>query len=347
MVSNVLFVFLPFQFQWMKVGNVLRPAWVGQGQEVRTEWNILDLMGKPKGKPVKTPVGIHLYYLDQNFKLAQITASEDLRIIDLVHADVKQVQSGIISVLLAKNSGTQIKQSYINEFFVGSASQGKLLDQRALNVVETIGYRNLIDTFMDKSLNLKTSPNEFAGTMWYGLDTHQRQRVTLLDSKTMKLTDKFITSQRAIFDAALMVRAGFQSNERKGVYLITNSELEYHDLNSNQVATRSLERYSFLGEAAFINLQFPITVNDQTSAQQKLPSLFTAENSGVSRGHRFFVPIITKSGLKSQIVSPAKLRLLAEKGCRPENTPVFLGEGSGYAMDYYCGDRILRFKLKY
>ncbi len=338
---------LPFQFQWMRIGQSLRPAWIGQGQEVRTEFNILDLMGKPKGKPVKTPVGINLYYLTEDFKLAQLAAPQNLRFVDLVHTELQNVQNGIISVLMAKNSGNEIKQSYINEFFVGTATNGKLTEQRALNVVETIGYRNLIDTFMDKTLNLRTNPNEFAGTMWYGLDTHQRQRVTVLDTKTMALTDKLISSQRAVFDAALMVRAGFQSQNRKGVFLITNSELEYHDLNSNQIATRSLERYSFLGEAAFVNLQFPITVNDQAALQQKLPALFTAENSGVSRGHRFLVPIVSDKGVKSQIVVPAKLRLLADKGCRPENSPVFLGQSSGYAMDYFCGDRILRIKLNY
>ncbi|MBC7465794.1 MAG: S8 family serine peptidase [Bdellovibrio sp.] len=343
---NDYHVLMPPKPQWMKVGNELRPAWVGKGQEVRKVWSPLDLLGQTEpGQVMQTPMDIRFYYLDKDFALNQVANVGDGRIVDIIQPDIQSVQQGLVSVLVAKNLGTEIKPSYSNNFYVGQVSNGQVAIDRSFTALNI--NRNLIDTYKDNTLNLGSSSSETRGTMWYGIEAHQSQRVTMLDLGERKVTDKVMSSQRAIFDTALAVHSGFQSGRRAGVFLVTNSELEYHDMLSNQVATRSLDRYSFYGSDVFIQLQFPITVVDSKYPGEKLPAVFRTEGSRLSRGHKFSVPVMSQNGLEQKIVVPAKLRLKAEKGCTALDAPVYLGKDSGYAMDYYCGDQILRVLLNY
>ncbi len=339
---------LPIDFYWMKVGQQMRPAWVAKGPEIKKKWDITDLWGVDDLQNVKTKSDIHFYFLDEEFKLTHSSVNSLSRIVDIIQPTKKEISEGVLPVLIAKNSGTELKPSYISEFSVGEMLNGVLVNEKKINSFNSsLQYRNLIDTFADRAFSLNTSATEYSGTMWYGLDAHQKQRVTLLDLEQNQIYDQMISSQRAVFDAALQIRAGFQSVDRRGVFLITNSEIEYHDLSSPQVATRSLNRFSFLGESSFIQLQFPITILDRNFPGKKLPGLFTTEGSGLNRGLKIMIPVYSKNGLIEKIVSPARLSFKSTKGCRSLGDPVFLGEGSGYAIDYYCGDQIKRLLLKY
>lgn len=345
---------LPYTFYWMKVKGQMRPAWVGKGQEVAKVIDLTETWGADMSvedtvKNFKTKSDIHFYYLDENFKLQQMEAEKkDERIVDVVQSNLAQAQSGIVTVLIAKNLGSETRPSYINEFSIANIRNGQLSSQvKMQNLAGAIEYRNLVDTYADKVMSLSSAAGEYQGMMWYGLDSGQRQRVTLIDVEQKQVFDKMISSQRSVQDSALLVKAGFQSKDRKGVFLITNSELEYHDLNSDQVVSKSLNRYSFFGDTNFVELLFPITIIDRQDAAKKLPALFTTEQSGLERGVRMLVPVYSKEGKLQQMVTPARLRLKSDKGCKPLESPVYLGENSGYAMDYQCGNKIMRFLLTY
>ncbi|MGZ3691252.1 MAG: hypothetical protein ACXVAX_07100 [Pseudobdellovibrio sp.] len=345
---------MPYSFYWMKINGKMRPAWVGKGQEVVKKYDITDLWGTDGNattvaQNVQTPEDIHFYFLNEDFKLDQLQPpTPDDRIVDIIQSSSQDVMNGVLSVLIARNAGTELKPSYISQFSVAKVQNGKLGAATDLNSLSTgLEYRNLIDTFADKTMSLISESSEFRGTMWYGLDSDQRQRVTFIDLGTQKIVDKLISSERKINDSALLVKAGFQSPQRKGVFLITNSELEYHDISTDQVASRSLNRYSFIGDSNFVELYFPITLVDRLSPTQKLPALFTTEQSELSRGIRLLTPIYNQDGSLGQLVTPARLRLKSEQGCKPLEAPVFLGDQLGYAMDYQCSNKIVRFLLKY
>ncbi len=345
---------LPYSFYWMKVKGMMRPAWVGKGQEIAKTIDLTDLWGSDMSaddtvKNFKTKVDIHFYYLDENYKLRQLdTAKKDERIVDIVQSNQMQAQKGLLTVLIAKNLGTETKPSYINEFSIANVMNEVISSQVNLqNISGAAGYRNLVDTYADKVINLNAAASEYHGTMWYGLDAGNQQRVTMIDLEQKRIFDKMISSQRSVQDSALLVKAGFQSQDRKGVFLITNSELEYHDLTSNQVVSRSLNRYSFFGDTNFVELLFPITIVDRNDSSRKLPALFTTEQSGLERGLKMVVPVYEADGKISQMLTPARLRFKSEKGCKPLEAPVFLGDKTGYAMDYQCGNKILRFLLHY
>lgn len=341
-------IVLPYQFYWMKVGSSLRPAFVAKGPAIKKKWDITDLWAVTSYENVPTEKDIRLFYLDEDFKLAHADALEDQRIVEVIQPTLAQVKAGVLPVLLAKNMGTEVKSSYVNVFSIGEMQNGKLARQKSISSMSTeMAYRNLVDTMNDKSFSIGLGASEFRGSMWYGLDAHKKQRVTLLDLEQSKLFDKVISSQREVFDAALQVRAGYQSAERSGVFLITNSEIEYHDLLSSQVATSSLNRLTFYRDDIFIENHNPITILDRTSQTNKLPALYTTEGSGLSFGLKVMVPVYTGKGILPKLVAPARLSFKAAEGCRGLPTPLFLGEKSGYVLDYYCGDRIKRVLLKY
>jgi len=348
---------IPLDYSWIRVGNELRPAWVGPGKSVikLKEHDITDLWGVDEEAPVgPQDEDIRFYYLDKNFKLAQVQNPEGARIVDLLHTSTEQVQSGVIPVLVARNVGSEIKPSYINDFSFGWIKNEKLTQEtRIKNMSAAQNYRNLIDTRKDKALQLVNDNNEFRGTFWFGFDAHQKQRVTMLDFKTGQLTDKLISSQRSIFDAPLRIRSAYMGKNRKAIFLITNTEIEYHDLTSGSMARASLNKYTYFGDDLLADLQFPITISDESAKTQgsavnadtKVPALFTTEGSGLNRGVKMLVPIFAKDGRVQQMVSPARLRLKAPQGCRALDYPVYLG--SEYAIDYDCGTKILRMKLRY
>jgi len=350
--KNYLFddkrLLLPYEFYWMKVGNSLRPAFVAKGPEIKKKWDVTDLWAVTSYENVPTQKDIRLYYLDEDFKLAHIEANKDQRVVEVIQPTLAQIKEGILPVLLAKNLGTEIKSSYVNVFTIGEMQNGKFIRQKDVASMSTeMTYRNLVDTMNEKTFSLGVGASEFTGSMWYESDAHKKQRVTLLDLEQSKIFDKIIGSQRQVFDAALQIRGGYQSVGRSGVFLLTNSEIEYHDLLSPQVATRSLNRFTFYRDDIFIENHNSITVLDRTSQTNKLPALYTTEGSGLSFGVKIMVPVYTAKGILPKMVVPARLSFKAAQGCRGLPTPLFLGERSGYALDYYCGDRIKRVLLKY
>lgn len=358
-------VLIPIQYSWLKVGQELRPAWVGQGYPVPKKWDVTDFWSSEE--TAQAPLGqygIYLYYLDQNFKLAQISHPKDGRIVDVIQPSQAQVRTGIMPVLVAKNLGTEVKPSYLNEFSLGYIQNLELKNLKKLDSLNSeLNYRNLIDTRVDRILNLRSSDDEFRGTFWFGFDTHQRQRVTLIDFKTNQIYDRLLNSRTTIFDSPLRVRSAYLGQNNPGVFLITNTEIEYHDFKSQKSVQSSLNKYTFIGDDLIVDLQFPLTVRAKNSGS--LPALYTTEGSGLNTGVKMLVPLFARdlnnskmigqnatdqsenaSSTSGVLVSPARLHLKTPQGCRALEAPVFLAE-KGYALDYFCGDRILRLFLTY
>jgi len=346
---------IPLQYYWLKVGHVLRPAWVGEGLPVIKKWDVLDLMATDINAKANTgKVGIHFYYLDEKFILRTIDpASADYRIVDVIQPTARQVQTGQLPILIAKNFGTEIKQDYRSDFYLAYIQNSQVTNMQKLdNISVNKNYRNLIDTRVDKILNLVNSEYEYRGTYWFGNETHQRQRVTMIDFKNHKIYDQILSSMNTIFDNPLRVRSAYLGERQRGIFLITNSEIEYHDFKSNTAVQRSLNKYTFIGDDLIADLQFPITLQSKLN-HEKYPALFTTEGAGLNRGVKMIIPYFetrtNNQGKKTvirEIVSPARVRMQAPKGCRPQDAPVYRAD-NGYSMDYYCGDRIMRLNLSY
>ncbi|MFS4457555.1 S8 family serine peptidase [Bdellovibrio sp. HCB2-146] len=335
----------PYAVYWQKVGNTKRPAWVGGGKDPDKKRSLRDRWENPEGfeKPET-----RFYYMNEKNELKAIQKYEDYHIIDVIQPRREQVAAGRVPLLLAKNLGTESKPSYLYSFAVAEAVNGKIENFMELDLFANQNtYRNILDTRVDKVQSLNYSKDEYVGSYWFGEGINREQRLSFLDSHNWELLDRALGAERSQFDSALWVRAVFAGLQRKGAFVLTNSEIQYHDLINNKVVSKSFERYTFFPDMLMTNLYFPVTLKDRFDASSKLPALFTTETSELSRGVKMLVPALAKDGTLMELVSPARLRFKSAAGCRPMDTPVFTGEVGAHSFDYYCGTKILRVNLVY
>jgi hypothetical protein len=335
----------PYQVYWQKIGKTKRPAWVGGGKDPGKVRKLRDHWENPEN--VESPI-TRFYYLDEKNNLKAIEKHEDYTIIDVIQPRREQIAAGRVPLLLAKNMGSESKPSYLYSFAVAEAVNGKIENFKELDLfANQATYRNILDTRVDKVQSLDYSKDEYAGSYWFGEGINRQQRLSFLDTQNWELLDRTLGAERSQFDSALWVRAVFSGLQRKGAFVLTNSEIQYHDLLKNKIVSKSFERYTFFPDMLMTNLYFPLTLQDRFDASSKLPALFTTESSGLSRGVKMLVPAFAKDGTLMELVSPARLRLKSANGCRPMDTPVFTGEVGAHSFDYYCGTKILRVNLIY
>ena len=287
------------------------------------------------------------YYLDQKNRLNALSEVGGYKIVDILQPSQDQLISGKIPVLLAKNMGTEAKPSYLYSFASAEIYDGQVLNFQELDFFqEAKTYRNLLDTRVDRLFNLDLNKEEYSGTFWFGEGLHRQQRLSLLVHKNLEYQDVQLGAERSQFDSALRVRASFSGSKRQGAFVLTNSEIQFHDIRGGGVVSRSMERYSFFPDRLFVSLLLPITLRDKEDPRSKLPALFNTETSGLNRGVKMFVPVFAKEGTLVELVSPARLRFKSS-GCRPLDTPIFGGVNKAHAFDYFCGDRLMRVNLEF
>lgn len=344
---------MPYQIYWMQIGEDKKPCWVGYGKKTESKPSLIDKWENGEGHE---NAELRFYYLDKNNKLQSLESFDEYKIIDILEPTLQQKIKGTIPVILAKNLGSEAKPSYLYDFAKAEISNGEI---KGLQTFKSFGsdykYRNLIETRVDRILSLENNNEEYQGTYWFNENGKREQRVTYFYSQGNQYYDRVLKPMNPLFDSALLVRASFLGKKRAGSFVLTNSEIQYHDFVSGQMVTTSLERYTFYPDDFLTSIYLPITLEDSKNYSQKLPALFTTESSEIQRGVRIVVPVFARAMGKDsvsenlvELMTPAKLRFETKKnsGCKPLNTPVFLG-AKGYAFDYFCGDKILRLPLKF
>lgn len=332
------------QIYWQKVGGTKRPAWIGGGKDPARKRSLKDRWENPEDIEKQQ---LRFYFLNEKNELKALESHQGYKIVDIIQPRQEQVEAGRILILLARNQGTEAKPSYLYDFAVAEVSNGQVQNFMELDLFQDAKvYRNILDTRVDRIMNLDYWQDEFAGSFWFGEGLNRQQRVTLFDNKNLEILDRQLGAERSQFDSALRARAVFAGAQRKGAVILTNSEIQFHDLLSGQILSRSLERYSFFPDNLLVSLYIPLTIQDVRDAASKLPAMFTMESAGLSRGVKMLVPIFARDGSAIELVSPARLRFKSS-GCRSMETPVFDGSKGAHSFDYYCGDKLLRVHLTY
>lgn len=332
------------QIYWQKIGGTKRPAWIGGGKDPARKQSLKDRWENPENREKQK---LRFYFLNEKNALSALSEYQGYQIVDILQPRQEQIEAGRVSILLAKNAGSEAKPSYIYNFAIAEVFNGEVQNFMELDLFHDVNvYRNILDTRVDKIMNLDYGQNEFAGTFWFGEGLNRQQRLTLFDSQSWDLLDQQLAAERSQFDSALRIRAVFSGLQRQGAFVLTNSEIQYHDLRANKVFSKSLERYTFFPDSLFVSLYIPLTIRDGRSATAKLPALFTTESAGLSRGVKMLVPVFAKDDSAIELVSPARLRFKSS-GCRSMETPVFAGSQGAHSFDYFCGDKLLRISLAY
>jgi subtilisin family serine protease len=334
--------------KWMKIGGTLRPVWLGPGYDPDKKRDLWDIWQDPEDRDEAQE--LRLYYLNEKNELKALQKHQNYKLIDILQPTLEQKARGVVPILLAKNRGTENRPSYIYDFALAEMLEGKVENFRAIDLFagEQV-YRNLLDTRVGQVLTLDYEDEVSKGTFWFSEGRSKEQRLSVLLSDVREITNKSLRALRDKVDAALWVRTVFAGSALSGAFVLTNSEVQYHDLRTGGSVQKSMERYSFFPNSVMTNLQYPLTVDEQ-SMQTKLPALFTTESSGLSRGVKITVPHY-KDGKLVELVAPAKLRLRAESGCKPMENPVWGGKKTAAFLDYYCADRsgqkMVRVELAY
>ena len=335
---------IPYQIYWQTLNNTKMPSWVGYGKKPQVRRGLKDRWENPNDDEKQE---LRFYYIDTAKNLQALQIYNDFKIVDIIEPTQAQKAAGKISILLAKNMGSEAKPSYIYEFAIAEVYNGKVENFKKMDFFGSLKkYRNLLDTRVDKVNSLDPSNEEFRGSFWFSEGQSRQQRISILDQQNFEFVDQELASMNRLFDSALWVRSAYIGKFRKGAFVLTNSEIQYHDLNSQKTLSRSMERYTFFPDSFMTNSYFPLVLRDSRSASSHIPALFTTESSELSRGVKMVVPFFANDGHVVELVSPARLRFKSNANCRPLNTPVFLGE-KAYAFDYYCGSEILRIPLSY
>ena len=355
---------MPLKVFWQQITGVKRPAWVGKGYDPYKKISVRDKWENPTG--YERPQS-RFYYLDRDGTLQALEKHLEYQIIDVIEPSASQVKSGRVPVLLAKDRGTELKPSYIYDFAIAEVFEGKVEKFRKLDFSENQQrdqgrdplrdqgrgqrtYQNLLDTRVDQAHSLDYSSFMSRGTFWFGDGPMRSQRISILIpdfiNDDFKMYDETLFPERGLVDSTLKIRAAFYGQQEWGAFALTNSEIQYHDMRSHEVAVHSLERYTFYPDMVFTAVHFPVTLGDSLNPGRKIPALYITEESGFNRGVKFKAAVRDQNGKLTEIVSPARLRLKSGAGCRPLANPVFADDGTT-ALDYYCGNKILRTKLMY
>lgn len=337
---------LPLTVAWQRNQNILVPSWVGLGKNPDRKPSLQDRWENPQD--IERPE-IRFYYLSSTGKLKTIGHYNGFQFIDTLFQSTQQIQEGRVPVLLAKNRGTEVKPSYIYDFATADVINGKIENFQLIDLsLDNRIYRNLLDTRTDLILSLDSNQDPIRGTFWFGEGADRGQRLSALIPKGQQYDffDFNLAALRGTVDATLWVRASYYGKQGLGAFSFTNSEMQFHDLTRNQNIARSFERYTFYQSMAFDNLHFPITVQNQEDPTQMMPALFTTESSGLNKGVSIKTISRNQQGTLTEILVPAKLRYKSAQGCRPLDNPSIASDGTP-ALDYYCGNKILRMKLKF
>lgn len=328
------------QVQWMKLEKRKVPAWLGWGYEPDKKWTLRELWENPD----KDEEGeIRFYYLDNQDKLQSIGKFEEYQIVDTLAPTMSDVLAGQIPVLMAKPRGKENAPSYIIDFALANVIEGEVRDFKK---IDFSSYRNLLDTRVDSIFSTDISRNLYAGTFWFGPGNLKQTRLSALIRNDKSLLDYDIAALRGEVDAALWARYAFFGKSGLSAFVLTNTEVQFHDLTHKQATWSSLNRYTFYPDYLTSNSNVPFIVRDRLK-NNYLPSLFTSEGSGFSRGVRFLVPYYDSNGKLIELTAPAKLRLQSQRGCAPMDIPVWTGAAGSIYLDYYCGDRLIRVPLEF
>ncbi|MES3037611.1 MAG: S8 family serine peptidase [Bdellovibrionota bacterium] len=332
---------LPSRLFWTEIGGQLRPVWIGQGVDPGKKPSLIDAWEKQS-----TPAAIsrRLFYFDANGAMASMQKFEGLDVIDVLDTSIAQRMDGSIQILLSRNHGTEVKPSYLVDYSVASFKNQAITGLTKVAAADGVSFANLAEGTQDAIVTLDKGAT--SGTSWASTSKDRTMKITTIidqgGKKSMTITPA--TAMRGIIDAALNVRSAYAGAGRKGAFVFTNSEMQYHDLNTGKSVSKSFERYTFYDSLSYAAFHYPVALANRDGGVG-YPALYVTESVGFSRGLNIKTVQIGANG-PVEVVSPAKLRFQSDVGCRPLENPVRTADGSS-ALDYRCGNKILRMKLVY
>jgi hypothetical protein len=322
---------VPFNVRWLKLKQgQYRPAWIGAGLEPDKNPDLWDRWEK---RNTQERVQQRLYWLDETFKPKTLSDVQGLKFVDFVPGP--QDSQGVLTALVVKSQGPSSQPSYVQDVSFVTFAEGQVTD--VLKTNDSL-YRSLLEARRGPLYNLDSTLPFARGLFWFAEGAIQAQKITTWDLIEKKFQHYDARPLRRYFDVAIGTRAVFEGQKMSGAFVMTNSEIQYHDIRTGQAARKSLEAYSFFSDSLRVLLAYPLVIKSQRqNISRYLPALFASENVDFERGIKLVVPYFAKNGELAELISPAKLNIKADKKCKPFKTPIQLESGET-ALDFFCSD---------
>lgn len=319
---------LPFQVRWLKVKeNVYRPAWIGAGLLPNKKVSLRDLW-ENRNTPERAEQ--RLYWLDEKFKPQALTDVDGKRFLDFVPSPGDSL--GEITALVVKSQGPTSQPDYIQDVAFVNFSEGKVVSQK--ENPEPL-HRSLLEARRGGVFNLDAADPFSRGLFWFSEGKLTTQKITTWDSVTQRFDHFDARALRLHYDSALWTQAVYSGGQNTGAFIVTNSEVQFHDFKTGKAVRKSLDRYSFFSSSLQILLAYPLVIQSENLKTKYRPALFATENVDFDRGVKLVVPIFALNGDVVELVSPGTLNIKAGAGCKPFKTPIQLATGET-ALDFFC-----------
>lgn len=310
------------------------PVWIQTGQVDRPDrlWD----HWRSRGEKEKV-YARQIFYLSQSNQLRSLSLDENYQLQDLQY-----FHSKLGAWLTQKNSNSLCWSglSRLNNS-TARASSGEVELQTPLCVyshlpaqgLETLRRSRVIDLASGLSIPLWYSspfPHSFipfwtlAGDMNWATTTNPEA-----------LKSERLETPWSTFDSTLVTLGGIRKNKELHLYSMTNSWLQYH-VNSQTIAWRSLERFSFFPSQLFVALHFPVVVENDVF-------LFIPEGSRLG-GVKWIGPYFADGSSTMELLAPVHLRFMPASGCRSLDNPLHTairGNGRQTGLDFICEDRLV------
>lgn len=320
---------VPFNVKWLQVKpGIFRPAWIGAGLEPDKKPSLWDRWEK---RNTVERVQQRLYWMNEEFKpqaLSEIVGGQ--KFVDFIPGP--RDAEGVLTALTVKSQGNPAQPSYIQDASFVTFAEGKVV--HVLKANEQL-YRSLLEAKRGPLFNLDSNTPFARGMFWFAEGALQTQKITTWDMLSQKFQNYDAKALREHFDSALWTQAVYEGEKSSGSFVVTNSEVQYHDLRTGKAVRKSLERYSFFSDSLQILLAYPLVIQAKKGPTKLIPALFASENVDFERGVKLVVPIFAKNGDVVELVSPSTLNIKADKGCKPFKTPIQMESGET-ALDFYC-----------
>jgi subtilisin family serine protease len=322
-------------FQWISVGNGRKvPAWITRGTTPESEVAAYDPWNPT---PIDFP-DFRIYYWGAK-GLATISMGDKIPVA-FFPASPEEMRSGRRRAMWLIGNGTDATYEMTEISNLKSTEVG---------AIDFGGYRRLRSTMMAPIFDANSTGSKAAGeTMgvgFYSNSYRSASRVSAYVPNQGLLFDKILTPMSQT-DAVGLVLAAFSGSSLTSVISQTIYEMQYEDIRTGEKATASLKRFSFMPEFFFQRLFFPVLGDDSQGGRDRLPMIYLAQGLGTGNSIEVLAPRY-ESGKLQGFVRPARLRLVAPRGCESMGNVIAASAEAPSRVVFSCPDRILFVPLKY
>lgn len=310
---------------WMNKSGSLVPAWVSFGKTPENEKPAYD----PWNPTPDDPIDTRFYFLDHD-GLHSVKPPEDFYFVASLTPTSDMAKTGTVPVMIAKG------KDYVLDYEIGNVTDSKYSTTQKFNLTN---YRMLLGINKLDFLDYSGGTTKSGLTFWAPTSDGKIRSTTL--NQDFKAKDSFLPPIRSL-DSMIRLASSFQDDNGFRIFSQSHYDVQLHDLTSDQIASASLRKFSFLPNTHFLRIFFPVSTKVDG---KRTGALLIPGGLGATDVTEVLVPL--QFGRKLELVRSVGSRLKATPECVALGNPVEGNSRYSSRLVYGCGTQIMRVELSY